>query len=69
MQESKSIFLSKTFWFNVVSLVLAVLTSILDQNLIAEHPQVVKIFMVIISMGNVFLRYLTDTPVHISRSR
>ena len=54
--KSKSIFRSKTFWFNVLSLGLTTL---------ADLP-IDPVYMgVITAVGNMFLRMTTKQPVHL----
>jgi hypothetical protein len=62
---TKSIFVSKTVWFNVLTALVAVLTTLLNEDFIIQYPWVVQVFAVVVGVANVFLRYLTTEPVHV----
>lgn len=54
---SKSLFKSKTFWFNIVTATLQ-----LSQVL----PLPVEYTALIVGVGNIALRFVTETPVHVT---
>jgi uncharacterized membrane protein len=58
-QMSKSLFASKTFWFNVV-------TAAIELTGVLPVPQGVT--AVVVGVGNIALRLLTDQAVHITKS-
>lgn len=57
--EAKSILFSKVFWFNVVTAVLMLADGLTD----TLGPEAVKFLGVVVVVGNVLLRFLTDQPV------
>ena len=61
--NAKSIFTSKTFWFNVLTGGLA----ILDQVTPVLPPSVQSALPAVIMLGNLLLRYLTVQPVTLSK--
>lgn len=64
MGDIKSIFTSKTFWVNVIVLLIGLLTQLGDQPWI---PPATLAFLtsVILPMLNIFLRWLSDEPVRV----
>ena len=56
---SKSIFASKTVWFNIATALVAVSNGALGFNL----PE--NVVIAFAAVGNVILRYLTVQPVHV----
>jgi len=58
MAKVKPIWKSKTMWFNVITLILAVLEVISGVYLIDS-----KVLMLINGLGNIALRFLTKTKV------
>ena len=54
MQATKSIFISKTFWFTVVA-------AVMNSNLLINIPQPYGILAQ--SLGTVLLRWVTTQPV------
>lgn len=63
MVTSKSVFTSKTFWLNAITFVVALLTSLMGTDFIQSHPDVVAIFVMVLNMLNIILRFLSDRPV------
>lgn len=53
---------SKTFWFNIVSIAIAIATLIADPTL-AASPQIVSGAVGVVTIGNLVLRLLTDTAI------
>lgn len=63
MQDGKPVYQSKTFWFNVVAFVVtAVLKFVNTDGLPAE---VAAWSPVIITVGNLVLRFVTSQPVQV----
>ena len=60
--ESKKIWQSKTFWFNLVSGLVGVV-GVLQGNELINDPKVQAAFASVVSVGNIVLRLLTDKPI------
>ena len=54
---SKSLFKSKTFWFNIV-------TAALELSQVIPLPPGTAVL--IVNVGNIVLRLLTNAPVHVA---
>lgn len=63
MVTSKSIFQSKTFWLNIVTFIVAMLTSLMGTDMVQSHPEAVTVFVMILNVLNIILRYLSGKPV------
>lgn len=61
MGEVKSIFSSKTFWFNALAAVVTVALSAVE-NL---GPDAGPIALGVVAVGNIVLRFITSQPVSI----
>lgn len=59
----KSIFVSKTFWFNIGAGVLEAINAMLDPAQQVIPPELQPLFGMIVAVGNIVLRYLTTQPV------
>jgi hypothetical protein len=57
----KSVFASKTVWFNVLTVLIAVIGTIIDSNFLS--PNILKILGLVSAVGNVILRFLTTQPI------
>ena len=64
----KSIFASKTFWFNALTSVVALAVFAQDSVLLADHPQAVALIGTAIGMVNVVLRLITTKPVSVKKA-
>jgi hypothetical protein len=60
---AKSIFVSKTFWFNAITMVIAMLEATDVINVLP--PNTMKYVAAFIAAGNIVLRRITDTPVRV----
>lgn len=65
MSESqpKSVYASKTVWFNILSIAAVALTAVSNSEVIADYPVVAGGVAVGISVVNVLLRLVTRTPI------
>jgi hypothetical protein len=60
----KSIFASKTFWFNALVFVSAVLVAVTgNSDFAAKYPQFTEVSFIVLSAVNVALRFVTSEPV------
>ena len=59
----KSPLTSKTLWFNGLSLAAAIITVLVDHQLILQYPAVVAGLTMAASAVNMVLRYFTTKPV------
>lgn len=62
MNETKSLWKSKTFWFNTISGVIGVVGQI--QGFLP--PPALPYVAAVVAVGNIVLRMITDQPVSIS---
>jgi len=60
----KSIKYSKTFWVNMLVVVVAGVTGMMGSEVVAAHPEVMSYFMAAVGAVNVVLRFLTSGPVY-----
>ena len=54
---------SKTVIVNILTAIVAVLTTLVDQQIIAENPQAVALTIAAISGVNIALRFVTIFPI------
>jgi len=59
----KSPVISKTLWFNILTLAAAALTVWSDSSIIADNPTAAGILLIVTSVVNVFLRVVTKEPL------
>ena len=59
----KSPLASKTIWANIAVIVVSVLAGLQNQELIANNAVAVAVLGVLIGVGNVLLRFVTNKPV------
>jgi len=62
-EKPKSLYQSKTIWFNVLSIAAVALSAIGGSELIAQHPVAAGAVAVGISVVNVLLRLVTSKPI------
>jgi hypothetical protein len=60
---SKSIFKSKTFWVNAITLAAGMVACIAGSDLIVEYPQIVALMGVLQGAVNIALRLVTSQPI------
>lgn len=60
----KSLFASKTFWFNALTAASSVLAVLAGSPLIAEHPKLVAAVGIAVGIVNIGLRIVTDEPIN-----
>lgn len=60
---NKSPVKSKTIWFNTLSLVAAVATTLAGQDLVKEYPIAVTIVGGVVAATNIALRFVTDQGI------
>lgn len=63
--EDKPIYQSKTFWVNLIVILVAVLTFLLDHELLKDNVLVIQIFTAAIGILNVVLRLITTQPLRV----
>lgn len=63
--EAKPIWLSRTFWFNVITLIVMIAGALSDPA--TYGPEIAKGAAFILPVGNVILRWMTNQPVTLSR--
>ena len=64
MEEAKSILKSKTFWFNVIALVVLVAGAFGFKN-VEVDPNLESYALVIVAVVNIVLRLVTKQPVKV----
>ena len=60
----KSFKYSKTFWVNVMVVVVAALTGMMGTDVVASNPELVSYFVAAVATVNIVLRFLTSVPVY-----
>lgn len=62
--NSKPLYQSKTFWFNIIMMLLDIVATLQTSPLFADKVTLITIFGLVHTMGNIVLRYVTDTPIN-----
>lgn len=63
MLQAKSLISSKTFWVNLLTTLIALVTAVSNQDWVAEHPQLTPVLVALVSVLNIGLRYVTTKPI------
>ncbi len=58
---------SKTLWVNVAVVAVAGLTGMLGTEVVANNPELVTYFTMLVGGVNVFLRFVTNSPVYLGK--
>ena len=61
--EGKTLLQSKTFWFNIITIVVDIAVALQTSVALADKATTIMILSIIQTAGNVLLRYLTDQPI------
>lgn len=61
----KSIWLSKTFWFGLLTTAAGILAVLADNEIIQQHPKLAAGIVTAIGVINMLLRMVTDQPVSV----
>jgi len=56
----KKWYTSKTIWFNVISTILGIVAELSNTFPVSDHP---KLWISIVAVGNIILRFLTTEPI------
>lgn len=51
---------SKTFWFNAITIAVGVIGELSQLFPVSQHP---KLYVSVMGVGNIILRYLTKEPI------
>lgn len=65
MLPNKSLFQSKTFYLNAVTLIVGIIGFLAAHPVIAAHPQWVAGLFAAQAVVNILLRLVTDTPIRL----
>ena len=60
---TKSIFKSKTYWVNAITLAAGLVTCVVGSDMIADYPQVIAIMVALQGAINIALRFVTSTAI------
>lgn len=63
--DSKPATASKTIWVNVITLVIALLSTAAANEWVAAHPQTVSFIVATIAALNIVLRFITNQPLRL----
>lgn len=62
--QTKTLIASKTFWVNLFTTLIALVTAVSNQDWVAEHPQLTPVLVALVSVLNIALRYVTTKPIN-----
>ena len=65
--STKPWYLSKTVWFNVITIVVGIIGQVTDAFTL--NAQTLKVFGIVLSVGNVLLRFLTTSTLTASKTQ
>ena len=65
--EAKPMWQSKTFWFNLITLIVMVAGAMSDPQ--TYGPEIAKYAALVLPVGNVVLRWMTKEPVSLQWRR
>jgi len=65
--STKPWYLSKTVWFNVITIVVGIIGQVTDAFTL--NAQTLKVFGIVLSAGNVLLRFLTTSTLTASKTQ
>lgn len=63
----KAFWWSRTFWVNVAFTLVAMLTTLQNQDWIADNPAVAGVVGAVIGVINVVLRFVSRVPIGLAR--
>lgn len=63
--DTKSIFMSRTFWVNLLTTLVAVGTVVAETMGGVIDPKVMSFILLVVGIANIWLRAITTKPVHI----
>lgn len=66
MKTYKTAMESKTMWLNVLAMLVAGATAILNQDLLKDYPAVAQGFVFALAVANMILRFYTTQPVRVA---
>lgn len=61
--DGKSLLSSKTVWFNLIMIVLDIVSVLMQSPFFADKSSLLQVFALIQTIGNIILRYVTSTPI------
>ena len=61
--KSKTLVQSKTFWVNLVIVVIAAIVGVSNSSIVVDFPTLVPWFAGVIGTLNIVLRLVTKTPI------
>lgn len=56
----KKWYTSKTIWFNIITTALGIIAELSNTFPVSDHP---KLWISIVAVGNIILRFLTTEPI------
>ncbi len=62
-KETKTLGWSKTFWVNMVVVIIAAIVGVSNSTIVVDYPSLVPWFAGVIGTLNIVLRLVTKTPI------